>query len=373
MFPPDNGDGVLDTGLLPLITVYSWDWNRSNDNKLRLNINKVNLEALDQLPKSLTEGLASELSQDVIDFIVEARKRGYTFRSIGELQGLEVDENGKSNYDELWAEHDKQIAEEEKALDPETQPAEDEENQEGESESDEENPPQDESDDQNEEANEDENENPDKSDRTRQAIDRRPGGRDRNEDRRGGRQSSGQGGQGNEETEGEQTEAPKVFNPEGDLIRSPVDEKSLAVLLDRLTTRDEPIIQGLINVNTAPSIVLRTIPGLTAQEADSLVAMRKRLDSQQKMTTAWVPASGALSDPRKFALICNYITARSIQFSIDAIGFADHVGVAKRIQVVVEMQGHVAQIKYYRDITSLGIGYPLTDEAERRRGFAVGS
>lgn len=156
------------------------------------------------------------------------------------------------------------------------------------------------------------------------------------------------------------------------MITSPVDEQSLAILLDRMTVRDEPIITGLINVNTASPLVLRTIPGLTEQEADSLVAMRKRLDAQQKATTAWVPASGALSDPKRFALICNYLTARSIQFTIDAIGFADHVGVAKRIQAVVEMQGHVARVKYYRDITSLGIGYPLTEEAERRRGFEVG-
>jgi hypothetical protein len=36
---------------------------------------------------------------------------------------------------------------------------------------------------------------------------------------------------------------------------------------------------------------------------------------------------------------------------------------------VVEMRGQLAQLKYYRDITSIGIGYPVHDD-ERSEGFA---
>jgi hypothetical protein len=50
------------------------------------------------------------------------------------------------------------------------------------------------------------------------------------------------------------------------------------------------------------------------------------------------------------------------------IGFADHVGAVQRVEAVVEMQGQLAQVKYYRDITSLGVGYPL-DGDQRSEGF----
>jgi hypothetical protein len=121
-------------------------------------------------------------------------------------------------------------------------------------------------------------------------------------------------------------------------------------------------------VNTASLSVLSTIPGLTQQDAEAIVANREQLAGTDKMTTAWLVTSGAL-DPLTFALVCNQITSRSIQYTIDAIGFADHVGAYKRIQTVVEMRGQLSQIKYYRDISSLGLGYPVQDD-QRRDGFA---
>jgi len=83
-----------------------------------------------------------------------------------------------------------------------------------------------------------------------------------------------------------------------------------------------------------------------------------------------VVTTGVLS-PEKFAVLSNKLTARSIQFTADVIGFADHVGTFRRLQVVVEMRGHMAQIRYYRDISSLGIGYPVKDD-ERSEGLAFG-
>ena len=44
----------------------------------------------------------------------------------------------------------------------------------------------------------------------------------------------------------------------------------------------------------------------------------------------------------------------------------------RRIQAVIEMRGHMAQVRYYRDISSLGIGYPVQDD-ERSEGFAFGN
>ena len=63
------------------------------------------------------------------------------------------------------------------------------------------------------------------------------------------------------------------------------------------------------------------------------------------------------------------LTTLSIQFTIDSVGFADHTGATQRLRVVVEMRGQLSQVKYYCDITSLGIGYPVHDD-ERSEGLA---
>src|SRR5690606_18169218 len=49
-FPPDDGDGRLNRGLLPLTTIYSWDWNFANDNKPRVDLNTTSFKDTCKLP-----------------------------------------------------------------------------------------------------------------------------------------------------------------------------------------------------------------------------------------------------------------------------------------------------------------------------------
>jgi type II secretory pathway component PulK len=141
--------------------------------------------------------------------------------------------------------------------------------------------------------------------------------------------------------------------------------------MDRLTVKATPALRGKINVNTAPVEVLRTVIGLTDEEANAIVERRRNTAAEDRKTTAWLVTTGALT-PEKFAVLSNELTARSIQYSADVIGFADHTGSFRRLQAVIEMRGHMAQVLYYRDISSLGIGYPVKDD-ERSEGLAYQS
>jgi len=541
-FPPDDGDGQLNQGLLPYVTVYSWDWNRSNDNKLRVDINTVRFDQVaggggdgaggggagggqapgaggdagggagglaafaSKVPTHITE----EIRPEVIDFIAEAQRRGYKFRSIGDLLGLEVYEDGTSNHDQMWRDYARKFRQAERRTDDEQQQnGEDDQADEemgddewaGEEEetgrmgrrndrgrNDESGDFDDEEggagnrgrssgfrngrdrsdggnnsrfgggnnnrgnrDDRGDDAFEDEESNrpgrrssndlspairfasldsdsktyirltqsirddqdgagggpprgggaggrggfgrggsnrgdaadgnmdrdgPDAGGdsrrggrgRGRQAgppgdgVGGGPGDGDFGDDRPGGRRGRGRGrdnagGQGGGSGAGG-----------GTPLVSPVEVSDMPVLCDRLCTWNSPVMAGLINVNTAPAPVLRTIPGLEEEDVESIISKRASLEPADKLTIAWLVTSGAIT-PEKFALISNLVTTRSLQFTIDAIGFADHVGTVKRIQAVVEMRGQLAQFKYYRDITSLGIGYPVWDD-ERSEGFA---
>ena len=52
--------------------------------------------------------------------------------------------------------------------------------------------------------------------------------------------------------------------------------ESLPQLLDAVTIGDEPVIEGLINVNLAPRAVLMAVPGIDVMLADRIVATRGR-------------------------------------------------------------------------------------------------
>ncbi|MBI4581257.1 MAG: general secretion pathway protein GspK [Planctomycetes bacterium] len=425
-FPDDNGDNKLDRGLARLLTTYSWDWDFANDNKPRSNINQLSWNDREKLPKQLQD----ELSEETIGFLAEAKKRGFKFRSVGELWGLQVFEDGSSNYDEAWEAYKQQVTEENEIPKPagedqggEDQGGQDQGDQDQNNQGDDRVDGQDRQNDQDQDNTGGDRTNPSNGsdrrntgetddDSNRDDDEEQPSAREKNDQRRRqsvrdenntgsvrdgrgnrgdngrrdsqagrGRQGTGDGRQsGTTGSSGRSSQAGRTDQGsqpgeddearKGEPVISPVTPEQMNVVLDRLTVRSPQQIQvpGRINVNTAPFEVLRSIIGITDEEAKRIVEARKSLAGPDKMTTAWLVTSGALA-PEKYAVIANKITARSIQFTADVIGFADHVGTFRRLQAVIEMRGHMAQIRYYRDISSLGIGFPVKDD-ERTEGLS---
>ncbi|MFQ5412915.1 MAG: hypothetical protein ACE5E6_00510 [Phycisphaerae bacterium] len=147
----------------------------------------------------------------------------------------------------------------------------------------------------------------------------------------------------------------------------PLKPEHFAALLDRTTVRspEDPRIRGLININTAPRLVLSCLPGLTEEAIDAIIETRAGLDSETKATPAWLVTEDVL-DVTTFAAIAPLITARGQQFRIDALGFADHMGMMVRLEVIVDMIGPVAQTMYYRDLTQLGGHFPIRASDEEK-------
>ncbi|MGQ9649633.1 MAG: helix-hairpin-helix domain-containing protein [Phycisphaerae bacterium] len=406
IFPPDNGDGKLYRGLLPYITVFSWDWNTAIDNKPKIPLNSVSMQMLEQ-PQF--QYLTLEIRPEIIEFIAEARQRGYQFRSVGELLGLEVYENGKSNYTKAWREYDELI-------DYLNEDRKDTGEGEGEGEGEGQGGAGNESADHGGGGPADNDQGdgggPGKSDRRRQSA--RPDRGDRssveenddaggeptagNQDRQGNRGRGGDRRSGDRASDGDnqnddrdgrpdrprtwsqqqrdrserrRNRGPQVTIPgdqdEDELVGTPlpnpITAADMIAICDRFTVETTPVIPGLINVNTASVIVLQTIPGISPEQAAAIVAQREQISGDQKTSIGWLVANGVL-DAETFALVSNMLTTRSIQFSADVIGFADHTGTFKRFEVVVEMRGHLAQIVYFRDISSLGAGYPVWNDEQ---------
>ncbi len=273
-FPLDDGDGELNRGLYPYMTVYSRDYNTANDNKPRFYIG----QGID----GIREDMAEYFSEEELDFIAAALAADYSD---------EANSNGTGG-------------------EPSTsQPA---------------------------------------------------GNRGRNT-RRGG-------------TRVRMTTMYSLVDllkpvPQGggQWLPSPFGLEDFHRILDRLSLWIEPEQVGLIDVNTAPAEVLRCVPHLTAQMVDDIVTQRAALDSTAKRTPAWLLIHNVV-DEETMAEVIPFVTTRGFQFEVESVGFATHVGTVSRIQAALQMRGPVAQIIYYRDLTPLGVGYPLRLEDERKGG-----
>jgi len=186
------------------------------------------------------------------------------------------------------------------------------------------------------------------------------GGSTDNESQEGEETNDAQGGLGPIETP-----AALLLQRETDTgaLLSPMGVDHLAILMDRTTVvrPGEPDVMGLINVNTAPALVLRCISGLTEEQIEGIVDTRDSLDSESLSTTAWLVEEEVL-DLETYVRIASQITARGQQFTIDALGYADHLGMVTRLQVVVDMVGPIAQTIYYRDLTKLGAQFPIRED-----------
>jgi hypothetical protein len=187
-----------------------------------------------------------------------------------------------------------------------------------------------------------------------------PQGGDGSGQPRGGQRPGGRGGPGGR---GQQQATPEqVFNA---LRSSPLTIQELPYIMDRFSVRQvqqaaQPI-EGLININTAPARVLSLIPGITPDAVASIMGMRATQPYEVLKTTAWPLTTGAL-DAITYKRIAPYVTTKSYQFHVEVLGYADHVKTMRRLEWVIEMIGPMAQVKYHRDLTELGIGFPIDSE-----------
>jgi hypothetical protein len=144
---------------------------------------------------------------------------------------------------------------------------------------------------------------------------------------------------------------------------SPLGPEHLPALMDRTSVQPPETreVAGLININTAPRLVLSCIDGLTPDQVDAIVSEREALDDETLASTAWLVTEEIL-DAETFARIAPQITGRAQQFKIQSLGYADHIGTVTRLEVMVDMNGPIAETIYYRDISYLGAPFPIREE-----------
>jgi type II secretory pathway component PulK len=128
--------------------------------------------------------------------------------------------------------------------------------------------------------------------------------------------------------------------------------------LDQLTTTFEARLVGQINVNTAPLKVLQAVPGISEGKAELIVQHRESLTPEQKQSIAWLYADNVLTAD-EFKQAAPYITARSLQFRLNVLGYSLPSGRYRACEVLIDTADKAPQIIYLRDLTKLGLPFAL--------------
>jgi len=105
----------------------------------------------------------------------------------------------------------------------------------------------------------------------------------------------------------------RIPDGQGGLKIVRIGRAEFEAVADRLTVTDEKVLIGLVNVNTAPKEVLEALPGLTAADANAIIAARADVPNAENI--AWLLS---VLDERTFAELCPYVTTRSQQFRMYA-------------------------------------------------------
>ncbi|ARN57547.1 general secretion pathway protein GspK [Sedimentisphaera salicampi] len=121
-----------------------------------------------------------------------------------------------------------------------------------------------------------------------------------------------------------------------------------------ITTSDEDTINGLINVNSAPSEVLLCLPGLEESEVEDLVEYRAE-NPPEEGSIIWITE---VLEEAKAVEIGSFITGSSHQYSADlVVAASDGRAFARYFIIIDTASGQSPQVIYRQSLKHLG--WPL--------------
>jgi hypothetical protein len=151
------------------------------------------------------------------------------------------------------------------------------------------------------------------------------------------------------------------------LLESPYPEvaalggESIVTLFENVSAQPAEVIPGRININQAPRVVLRGIPGMSDEIVDQILGVRQPNPVEadpQRSHEAWLWMEGIVSLEEMKALSA-FVTAGGDVYRAQAIGYFDQSGPAVRIEVIFDATVSPARVISWKDISHLGPGYPI--------------
>lgn len=138
----------------------------------------------------------------------------------------------------------------------------------------------------------------------------------------------------------------------------------LPQLLDLLSTKTDPFIEGRLNINQTRQELLLGIPDMT-EELAANIASSQMIGSggepltdvmQTRATTGWLVMQGLVDLPLMRKLD-PYLTTRGDVFRVQSLGYFDAGGPFTRLEAVIDATQLPPRVVFIRDLSELGKGY----------------
>jgi len=157
------------------------------------------------------------------------------------------------------------------------------------------------------------------------------------------------------------------------LVRSPLQSTQadsdllFRQLTDVCSTEPGPVIPGRISLQEAPEEVLRGLPGLTIEQAASLVAQRTRLQPFERRSLLWPVRAGVLTVEQWRAMLPELTDIGDV-FQAELIVYRVVGGPLLRRKLILDAAAGATRRVYWRDVTEEKLEFPLSGLVPARRG-----
>ena len=161
------------------------------------------------------------------------------------------------------------------------------------------------------------------------------------------------------------------------LVRSPLQSTQadsdllFRQLTDVCSTEPGPVIPGRISLQEAPEEVLRGLPGLTIEQAASLVAQRTRLQPFERRSLLWPVRAGVLTVEQWRAMLPE-LTDTGDVFQAELIVYRVVGGPLLRRKLILDAAAGATRRVYWRDVTEEKLEFPLSGLVPAGRGEMSG-
>ncbi|MDA7980533.1 MAG: general secretion pathway protein GspK [Pirellulales bacterium] len=151
------------------------------------------------------------------------------------------------------------------------------------------------------------------------------------------------------------------------LLKSPFPEEPFAMreylpqIMDWCAINVEEVIPGRININQAPELILRGIPGAPEGFAEAVASARfpepENADDPFRHET-WLLYEGIVTLSEMKTLL-PFVCAGGAVYRGQFVGFSDGGGPSARLEAVIDAGGASPRVLLWRNISHLGRGYDL--------------
>ena len=129
-----------------------------------------------------------------------------------------------------------------------------------------------------------------------------------------------------------------------------------AGLFDLTTVNSESVIYGRVNLQTAPEIVLRMIPGLTPELVTQIITQRATLEDAETGTVAWLLSRNVL-DPALFRRVFPELTMGGDVFQCDVLVHRAIGGPMLRRNLILDAASTPPRRLYWAELTDSPLPY----------------